>query len=228
MNESKRIFILTGSSRGGRTTSQSVGEYLAERLAEQGVQSESMRVRSALKSEQGIADMLAAIEWSDVFVLVFPLFISNLPAMAIRALEIVAAHRSERRNGDGERKPFIAICQGGYPEACQSEAALAVCRQFAHEAGFEWAGGLAFGGGAVIGGQPLEKMGVFTKYPRQALDMTAEAIAGGQQVPDRAVETAAKLFLPTWLIPPILNVVMLLRVRQAGVLKSFRARPFVR
>jgi hypothetical protein len=38
----------------------------------------------------------------------------------------------------------------------------------------EWAGGVAFGSGAVIGGQPLEKMGVMTKYPRQALDMAAQ------------------------------------------------------
>jgi hypothetical protein len=100
-----------------------------------------------------------------------------------------------------------------------------VCQQFACEVDFEWAGGLAFGGGAVIGGQPLESMGVMTKYPRQALDMTAETIARGQPVPDKAVEMAAKLLLPTWLIPPLLNAVMLLRVRQAGVLKNFRARP---
>jgi len=47
----------------------------------------------------------------------------------------------------------------------------------------EWAGGVAFGSGAVIGGQPLDGLGVMTKYPRQALDMTAEAIARGQPVP---------------------------------------------
>jgi hypothetical protein len=67
MNEPRRVSILTGSTRGGRTTSQSVGEYLAERLMERGVQSEAMRVRNALESEQGIADMLAAIERADVF-----------------------------------------------------------------------------------------------------------------------------------------------------------------
>ncbi|MBN1978658.1 MAG: hypothetical protein JW918_14770 [Anaerolineae bacterium] len=226
MNEPRWVFILTGSTRSGRTTSQSVGEYLAERLAERGVRPEAMRVRSALRSEQGIADMLAAVERADAFVLVFPLFISNLPAIAIRALETVAAHRSEHRNGGGARKSFIAICQGGYPEARQSEAALAVCRQFAREAGFDWAGGLAFGGGAVIGGQPLEKMGVFTKYVRQALDLTAEAIARGQPVPDEAVETMARLLLPTWLVLPLINGVMRLRLYQHGVLRSFRARPF--
>jgi hypothetical protein len=221
MNEPKRAFILTGSTRGGRTTSQSVAEYLAGALIGNGVQSEEMRVRDALKSEQGIADMLAAIGRADVFVLVFPLFVSALPALATRALEIIAG----RRVG-GERKPFVAICQGGYPEARQSEAALAVCRQFAREADFEWAGGLAFGGGAMIGGQPLEKMGLFTKHVRQALDMAAEAIACGQAIPDETVETMARLLLPTWLVLPILNAVMRLRLYQQGALKSFRARPF--
>jgi hypothetical protein len=139
---------------------------------------------------------------------------------------LMAKAKSMPKNAWAAIWGFIAICQGGYPEARQSEAALAVCRQFACEAGFEWVGGLAFGGGSVIGGQPLESMGVLTKYPRQALDMTAEAIARGQPVPDEAVEAMAKLLLPTWLIPPILNAVMLLRLYQAGVLKSFRARPF--
>jgi multimeric flavodoxin WrbA len=198
-----------------------VGEYLAEALAERGVQAETVRVRDALKSDQGISDMLAAIDRADVFVLAFPLYVSTLSALVTRVLETIA----ERRVG-GERKPFVAISQGGYPEARQSEAALAVCRQFAREAGFEWAGGLAFGGGAMIGGQPLEKMGWVTKHIRRALDMTAEAIAHGQPVPDKAVKTMARLLLPTRLIPPLLNGMMRLRLRQKGVLKSFRARPF--
>ena len=134
----------------------------------------------------------------------------------------------ERRGEGGGRTSFIAICQGGYPEARQSEAALAVCRQFAREANFEWAGGLAAGGGSVIGGRPLEEAGWVTKHIRQALDMTAEALAHGRPVPDKAVGAMAGVLLPAWLIPPLLNAVMLLRVRQAGVLKSFRARPFAR
>jgi len=221
MSESKRVLILTGSSRPGQTTSQSVGEYLAGALAERGVQTETMRVRDALKSDQGVSDMLAAIDRADVFVLAFPLYVSTLSALVTRALETIA----ERRVG-GERRPFIAICQGGYPEARQSEAALAICQQFAREANFEWAGGLAFGGGAMIGGQPLEKMGWVTKHVRRALDMTAEAIARGQPVPDEAVKTMAQLLLPTWLILPLLNGVMRLRLRQQGALKNFRARPF--
>jgi NAD(P)H-dependent FMN reductase len=104
MNESRRAFILTGSTRVGRTTSQSVGEYLAERLAERDVQFELMRVRNAQKSERGISDMLAEIEHADVFILVFPLFVSNLPAMVIRVLEAIA----ERRGEGGVRKPIIA------------------------------------------------------------------------------------------------------------------------
>ena len=221
MSESKRVLILTGSSRPGQTTSQSVGEYLAAALAERGVQAETVCARDALKSDQGIADMLAAIDRADVFILAFPLYVSTLSALVTRALETIA----ERRVG-GERRPFIAICQGGYPEARQSEAALAICQQFAREANFEWAGGLAFGGGAMIGGQPLEKMGWVTKHVRRALDMTAEAIARGQPVPDEAVKTMAQLLLPTWLILPLLNGVMRLRLRQQGALKNFRARPF--
>jgi hypothetical protein len=223
MGEQTPVLILTGSSRPGKTTSRSMGVYLSEALAARGVGSEVIRLRDALKTEQGVSDMVAAVDRADVLVLVFPLCISNLPALAIRALESIA----EGRDTGGARKRFIAISQGGYPEACQGEAALAVCQQFACEAGFEWAGGLAAGGGSVIGGRPLEKMGYLTKHYRQALNMTAEAIAQGQLVPDEAVETMTKLVLPTWLLPPMLNTVMLLRLRQNGVLGSFRDRPLV-
>jgi hypothetical protein len=222
MGEQTNVLILTGSSRPGKTTSRSVGVYLSEALAARGVRSETMRLRDALKADRGSSDMLAAIDRADLLVLVFPLYISNLPALAIRALEIIA----QRRGEGGGRKRFIAISQGGYPESCQAEAALAVCQQFAREAGFEWAGGLAAGGGSVIGGQPLESMGWLTKHYREALDMTAEAISRGQPVPGEAVETMARLVLPTWLLPPLLNTVMLLRLRQNGVLRTFRARPF--
>jgi NAD(P)H-dependent FMN reductase len=222
MGEQTRVLILTGSSRPGKTTSRSVGVYLAEALAARGVESQAMRLRSALRSEQATSEMLAALDRADVLVLVFPLCISNLPGLAVRALEIIAAGR----DAGGERKRFIAISQGGYPKARQAEAALAVCQQFAREMSYEWQGGLAAGGGSVIGGQPLEKMGYLTKHYRQALDMTAEAIAQGQPVPAEAVETMAKLVLPTWLLPPLLNMVMRLRLRQNGVLRTFRARPF--
>jgi hypothetical protein len=41
----------------------------------------------------------------------------------------------------------------------QNAAALAIYRQFAEEAEFGWAGGLAFAPGAVINGKPLGSAG---------------------------------------------------------------------
>jgi len=63
--------------------------------------------------------------------------------------------------GDGQRalKSIVAIANSGFPEAEHSQTALEVCRLFARQVGFDWAGGLAMGGGGMVSGQPLAELG---------------------------------------------------------------------
>lgn len=45
---------------------------------------------------------------------------------------------------------MVGIVNSGFPEAFHNDTALAILRRFAAETGFQWAGGLALGGGGTI------------------------------------------------------------------------------
>jgi len=61
-----------------------------------------------------------------------------------------------------------------------------VCRIFAKQAGFNWAGGLAMGGGGLIMGYPLAELGGRIRNQTKALEMTADALAKGEPLPGKS------------------------------------------
>ena len=124
----------------------------------------------------------------------------SLPAPAIRALELIAAERAgEAPDGAGpDGKAFVTICQSGFPEVDHNEVAVEICRHFAQDAGFEWAGGLILPAGGMLGGQPLAKMKGMMRTAVKALDLSAEALAAGRPVPDEAVRLMAKMPIPAF------------------------------
>ena len=197
MNAPRRALVLLGSPKAGGSTSESLGGYLQARLAERGLQTQMLCVIHALRSPEATGALLDAADAADVLVLVSPLYVDSLPSGVIRAMELVA----ERRRTAAQPHPalFAAVVNCGFPEASQNDTALAICRRFAAEAGFEWAGGLGLGMGGAIGGRPLEKAGGMVRHARKALDIAAAALAAGQQMPAEAARLMAKPFLPRWL-----------------------------
>jgi hypothetical protein len=146
---------------------------------------------------EGEAQLSSAIERAGLILLVFPLYADALPHLATKALTVIAAHRQTVR----ERPPqqLVAIVNSGFPEAHQNSVALAICREFAAQCGFTWAGGLAFGGGGMIGGLPLtekKRPGPPVQHVVAALEMTAASLAEGLPVPAEAVRLIAKRHIP--------------------------------
>lgn len=85
-----------------------------------------------------------------------PLYVDSLPAQLTHALEEISLRRVGR--GWATSPGIVAIVNNGFHEAGQNAVALRICRRFAAEAGFEWAGGLALGGGEAINGRPLSEL----------------------------------------------------------------------
>ncbi len=201
-----RVLLLNGSPRPGASTSESLLTYLDEELEKLGVSTQALKLTKAVRSEERTAELLAAIDGSDLVVLAFPLYWDSLPGHVVRACELIARHRAASpagaapdrvapggpAPGAAARPGFAAIVQGGFPEAEQNAVALEICRHFAAAADLEWAGGLALGGGGMIDGAPLRKLGGRVKTAMQALDQTAAAFAAGRPVPDEAVRLMAK------------------------------------
>ena len=190
MSVSPRALLLVGSAKKPRSTSESLGSYLMARMAENGYETESVSVHRSHRTPQSLEFLLDAVDGCDLLVLAFPLYIDTLPALLIRTLELVAAHQT--RADTHRRQRLVAIVNNGFPEAAQNEIALRICRRFATEAGFDWAGGLALGGGEAINGRPLTEAGKMARNIVSALDLTAAALAAGEPIPDRAIRLMAR------------------------------------
>jgi multimeric flavodoxin WrbA len=197
-NSPRRALLIVGSPKTkSPSTSSVLGSYLLERLGDRGWETESLTLRASLSREEGESVLLASIDRAGLILLVFPLYADALPFLATKALSLIAAHR--RAAADPPPQRLVAVVNSGFPETHQNSVALAICQEFALQSGIAWAGGLALGGGGMIGGQPLtvtKRSGPPVKHVIRALDLTAAALAEGGSVPAQAVSLMAKSPVP--------------------------------
>lgn len=183
-----KALILNGSPRGEKATSHALGSLLADGLRLHGVEVDRAYALGALHDEARTSALLDAIDVADLVVLAFPVYVDSLPAPLTRLLELVAARTVHRSTATPRCRRLAAIVQCGFPEAAQCDTALAICRHFAGAAGFEWAGGVALGEGGMLGGGLDRIPPKAAARVRQALAISAEALARGRQLPQAAAD----------------------------------------
>jgi hypothetical protein len=221
----RTALLLVGSAKpAGESSSESLGSYLLQRLTEHGVNTETQHVARALRTEARTQELLQAVDRADLFILAFPLYVDSLPYMVIEALERIATHRQAQPAP--APASFLAIANCGFPEVQHNETALAICEQFAAEAGLRWAGGLALGEGGAISGQPLAKVGGMVHNVVAALDLAAAALTEGEPVPSAAIALMARPFIPARAYMLMGDVGWLAQARRNRVLTRLAARPF--
>jgi NAD(P)H-dependent FMN reductase len=229
MKAPKLALLLVGSPKPGESTSESLGAYLLDDLAKRGVKTQTLHVTRAVRNDESVAELHAAVATADLVVLSFPLYVDSLPAPAILALELIAEERAGEagaRAASPDGQAFVAICQSGFPEVDHSEVAVEICRNFAQDAGFEWAGGLILPAGGMLNGQPLAKMKGMMRSAVAALDLSAEALAAGRPVPDEAVRLMAKLPIPAFGYRFMANWGWRSQFKKRGEGESLKAAPF--
>lgn len=224
MSEHGKVLLLVGSAKRPRSTSESLGEYLLERLRARGSETDTLLIHRSLRSNQHGEALLAAIDRADILVLASPLYVDSLPYLVVRTLELIAKRRERVSEPGGKR--FVAIVNSGFPEAMQNGTALAICRKFALESGLGWAGGLALGGGEAINGRPLSEVGRMARRVTRSLDLAAAALAEGKPVPDEAVTLMAKPLVPSWAYTLLGEISWRRRAKRYGVQKNLRDRPY--
>jgi hypothetical protein len=101
-------------------------------------------------------------------------------------------------------------------------------KQFAKEAGFEWAGALAMGRGGAVGGRPLEKAGGMTRNIVRALDRAAASLLDGGNVPQDAADLMGKPLVARWLYLLLANGGMKREAKKHGARESVYAAPYAR
>ncbi|MGD6932982.1 MAG: hypothetical protein ACQCN5_02130 [Candidatus Bathyarchaeia archaeon] len=188
MNHS--ALLLVGSPRGFKSTSNSLGTYLLSKLEKGGYTTSKQCIQANLHKPQQKTLLLSAVADCDLLILAFPLYIDCLPAPVILALEKIAEQRKTAKIIKPQH--LLVIVNNGFPEAYQNATAIAICHQFADEAGFLWAGGLSLGGGGAINGASLEKAGYLARNIRKSLDITAKNLLSEMPVSEVAVQLMAK------------------------------------
>ena len=196
-----------------------IGQYILERLADAGWNTEKECIYQVIKDETPMKETFEKIDNSDLIILSFPLYIDSLPSQTIRFMELVIGR------GEGVKKGqrFMAVCQSGFPESHHSDDALRICSIFARDAGYRWVGALAVGGGGAIGGRDLNEGGGMLRNLRSALEITAHAIDQGMDVPSEARELTNKGIAPPWMYNWIVNRRWKKEARRNGV--DPRAKP---
>jgi multimeric flavodoxin WrbA len=220
-----QALLLIGSPKTRKSNSNSLGQYLSEQLSAQSIRTETIYLHTVLRSPAKMQALLAAVDAADLIMLAFPVYVDTLPAPVIEALEQIAAHRQGRNLS--HRQVFTAIANCGFPEAHHCTTALAICETFARQAGYEWGGSLALGGGQMLNGVPLAEGGGMTIPIRQSLELAAEALAQGQAIPQPAKDMMAKPVFPHWAYRLTGGLGWIRAAKDYGVLRSLWRKPYL-
>lgn len=195
------VLVVNGSPKGRRGATHALAALLGERLVAHGAKVEERGVLRSLRTEEATEGLLGAIDEADLVVLAFPLYVDCLPAPLTRLLELVG----ERRGGrDHRAQRLVALVQCGFPEARHCAVATRICRLFAERAGMRWAGALQMGMGGAVSGNGLPNLPGAADILR-GLDLGAEALAKGEDIPAEAEELVARPLAPRWLYLAIGN-----------------------
>jgi multimeric flavodoxin WrbA len=189
-----RVALLIGSAKPkGTSISETLARSLAKRLGRAGVAAELHFATEFVHEDPRVLASAGAIAACDIFVLVTPLYVDSLPALATHALELVA----RSRRGPHASARFVAVVNCGFPEPEHARTALRIARHFANEAGYAWGGGLPLGGaGIVTPGAPLDEPHGPVAHVVRALDLAAAALAAGHPLPPEAIEAMASTPMP--------------------------------
>jgi hypothetical protein len=188
--------LLIGSPKPGASASRSFGEAALGRLAARGAETRTARVTPAFRSPAAMERLMADIEWADLVLLSFPVYVDTLPAPVMRLLETWGRGAGAAGTTDKHPVRLAALVQCGFPEAQQCALAIDVCEQFCRESGVGWAGALAFGCGGALSGRAPERSPLAKAVP--ALDEAADALAAGREIPGEARRVFGRQFAPTW------------------------------
>lgn len=222
-NTNKEVLLLSGSPKQVDSNSEALGSYLLDKLTDRGWNTSRIRLYQAARSQAHQAELLAALEKAGVIVLSTPLYVDSMPSAVIRNLEYINANKELIATKDS--KGFLVIVNSGFPESSQNDTALDICRLFSQETGFAWLGGLPIGMGGIIDGKSLHTLGGVVKKIKMALDLTAEALDQGREIPTEAAALLRKPAIPIWMYRMGGNFGTRREAKKNGTLGRIKDRP---
>ena len=152
--DGKKLLLINGSPR-KNGTSYSFARTIKMLAEGFGSDVEIIHAIDYFDGKKEIKSLVEVIAQNDIMAMSAPVYADTLPYQDIWFLEKLADECANELKG----KTFFAIGQCGFPDITRIEPLLDACRFFAEDAGMNWLGGLAYGGGPLINGALLEELG---------------------------------------------------------------------
>jgi hypothetical protein len=165
--------MIVGSPKIGVSTSETIGNYVLDRLGSAGHSVLCLNASVTTKTEEGVEQLKIHANKADLILFSFPLYVDSLPAPLTEACELL----STSINGSG--KKVAAIANSGFPEPEQCMVSLDVLESFSRLSGLDWVGGVAVGSGAALASRKprkLEDFGGMAFKLQKTLDLLVSAI----------------------------------------------------
>lgn len=225
MSTSKRIVLLNGSPKGNGGGSGKVADYLLSHFTGNDYEGKVVQVNKWLRSTEGGADLFREIDDALIVILVFPLYVDCIPAGLLKTMELIYAHRTA--NGRSGSPRLAVYIHSGFPEAEQCDTAVDICRIFARDAGFEWAGALKNSSGGMVSDMELSPKGPLAVVVK-ALDMAARDLLQGNDIGEEANALVRRPRIPLWLYKFVGGWGFNRVAKKNGVRDKIMARPYER
>lgn len=219
----KKCLLLVGSPRGLKSTSYKIGNYLLNKISNKGFNIEKKLLIKINKDNIFEKNLIENVRKSDLIILSCPLYVDSIPAVTIKAMELIAEEYQE--TGSEKEQNMMAIVNSGFPEPEQSDTAVQICRKFAHEVNFDWLGGIKVGGGSAVGNQKLDGNKGMLKDFIKGLDLAAESATAGVKLSEDMLKIFNKSLAPKW-IYRIMNFAWWFQARKHNAHKNLYDKPY--
>jgi hypothetical protein len=218
----QKIVLLNGSPKGRGGTSGSFGDYILSKIPQEGISKETFHVGKSVRKEEKWNLLVQSVKDADTIILTFPLYWDSLPSHLIKGLEKLHIQKEEL----GKAQNFYTIVNNGFPEPWHNEIAIEICKCFAKKMNYKWQGALNIGGGAAVGGRPLDQTGGMTYKLRETLDMAAKVIDQGKPIPSEVKDRLSKPLYPPWINLVFGGMGWRRQAKKKGAKTSLRSKPY--
>ena len=181
-----RHFLLVNASPRAKGTSAYLANTLREYLKNCG---HAVSLVQLYPHAETLDALVHAFSKADTLVVLGPCYINTYPADTYALLEAIAKHPEACH---GQR--VYGVIQGGMPHAHTHACGLMTLDCFAKACGLKYGGGFVMGMGAMLNGQPLDKL-LNAKKVKKQLDVFFGHVERGEASPD-TVYQQAELRLP--------------------------------
>lgn len=144
-----KYLIINGSPR-PKGTSKMLTKYFAGALKKSGYEVKTENLYQYMKD---MSSLLIAVKESECIVVIGPCYIGTYPADVLYLLQ-----QMQETPGVLHGQSLYGVIQGGMPYVHTHESAIKMLECYAEECDVIFKGGFVLGGGAVLNGQPLEKV----------------------------------------------------------------------